>query len=189
MAPDRPVTEAQRKKFQKLALDIQRQIALERTLLAHAKYEPPLRGKYPEDKYKLIVDHVDNMADMIYAMGSSIEKLSPIWRANLTKKAMSARKTYVATIMTAFKLVSAALAAKTSLPPYLHYPKDALSEFGDKIRQLPESESSYLDDPAFTVFAAYFLNSGSFVLELQALLEIIRDLVGVDSPGHWMQIA
>lgn len=52
--------------------------------------------------------------------------------------------------MTAFKLVSAALAAKTSLPPYLHYPKDALSDFGDKIRQLPESERSYLDDPAFT---------------------------------------
>jgi hypothetical protein len=68
IAPDRPITEKQRKKFQKLTLDIQRQIALERTLLAHAKYEPPLRGKYPQDKYAKILDSVDNMADMIFAM-------------------------------------------------------------------------------------------------------------------------
>lgn len=81
MAPDRPVTAAQRKKFQKLALDIQRQIALERTLLAHAKFEPPLRGKYPEDKYKQILEHVDNMADMIYAMVCVTNwKVTKVWR-------------------------------------------------------------------------------------------------------------
>jgi hypothetical protein len=56
----------------------------------------------------------------------------------------------IATIMTGFKLVSASLAAKTSLPPYLHYPKDALAEFGHTIRHLPTSESSYFQDPAFT---------------------------------------
>jgi hypothetical protein len=62
--------EQQRKKFAKLALSIQRQIALERTLLAHAKYEPPLRGKYPQEKYAKLLDTVDNMADMVYAMVS-----------------------------------------------------------------------------------------------------------------------
>ncbi|KAG2188463.1 hypothetical protein INT44_001216, partial [Umbelopsis vinacea] len=62
--------EQQRKKFAKLALGIQRQIALERTLLAHAKYEPPLRGKYPQEKYAKLLDTVDNMADMVYAMVS-----------------------------------------------------------------------------------------------------------------------
>lgn len=74
--PDSPITEKQRKKFQKLALDIQRQIALERTLLAHAKYEPPLRGKYPQAKYAKILDHVDNMADMIFAMVGAVIALS-----------------------------------------------------------------------------------------------------------------
>ncbi|GAB5586100.1 hypothetical protein Unana1_01000 [Umbelopsis nana] len=188
LSPDSPITEKQRKKFQKLALDIQRQIALERILLAHAKYEPPLRGKYPQAKYAKILDHVDNMADMIFAMGSSIENLSPVWREDLTRKVKQARNTYVATVMTGFKLVTAALAAKTSFPPYLHYPKDALAEFGDIIRQLPSSECSYLNDPAFTVFAAYFLNSSAFVMELQKLIETTQDLVGVDMPSHWMEL-
>jgi hypothetical protein len=62
------ISERQRKKFIKLALNIQREIALERTLLAHAKYEPPLRGKYPQEKYAKLLDTVDNMADMVYAM-------------------------------------------------------------------------------------------------------------------------
>ncbi|KAI9279412.1 hypothetical protein BC943DRAFT_355200 [Umbelopsis sp. AD052] len=174
--------EQQRKKFAKLALSIQRQIALERTLLAHAKYEPPLRGKYPQEKYAKLLDTVDNMADMVYAMGASLEKLPPFLREDLSRKAKEARKTYIATVMTGFKLVSAALAAKTSLPPYLHYPKDALREFGEKIRQVPNTDSSYFKDPGYTVFAAYFLNSGSFVMELQKLLEIMEDLVGIDTP-------
>ena len=67
---DSHLSEQQRKIFAKLALNIQRQIALERTLLAHAKYEPPLRGKYPQDKYAKLLDTVDNMADMVYAMVS-----------------------------------------------------------------------------------------------------------------------
>lgn len=72
---DSHLGEQQRKKFAKLALNIQRQIALERTLLAHAKYEPPLRGKYPQDKYAKLLDTVDNMADMVYAMVSDRQML------------------------------------------------------------------------------------------------------------------
>jgi hypothetical protein len=40
-----------------------------------------------------------------------------------------------------------------------------------------------------SVAAAYFLNSGSFVMELQKLLEVVQDLVGIDSPSEWMRLA
>lgn len=61
-------TKEQIKAFRKLALAIQRQIGDERTFLKLAVFEPPMRGKFPAAKYQILVDKVENMADLVVLM-------------------------------------------------------------------------------------------------------------------------
>ena len=56
------------KKFSKLALELRRQIAEERVLLHHTKYEPPLRGFFPASSYATLVEKMDNMSDLVINM-------------------------------------------------------------------------------------------------------------------------
>lgn len=58
----------QQKGFRRLALSIRRQIADERILLAHARYEPPLRGKFPKKNYAQILEIVDSLSGLVYCM-------------------------------------------------------------------------------------------------------------------------
>lgn len=70
-------TENQRKMFRKLALDVQRQIADERTLLANAKFEPPLRGQFPINEYTVLLQSAENMADLVESMVSPLPSSPP----------------------------------------------------------------------------------------------------------------
>lgn len=56
------------KNFGKLAMGLRRQIAEERTLLHHTRFEPPLRGYYPASSYTTLVDKMDNMSDLVINM-------------------------------------------------------------------------------------------------------------------------
>ncbi|ORY00086.1 hypothetical protein K493DRAFT_211684 [Basidiobolus meristosporus CBS 931.73] len=143
-SPEGLFTERYRKNFQKLVVNIQQQIAAEKVLLVHTKYEPPLRGKYPRDKYAKILEYVENMTHVLHAVELSLEKLSPEWRAELSLKTKEPRNNYVATVLAGFKHVSAGLAAKISFPPYLCYPKDALAQ-----STLPSFQYTRLKDPDF----------------------------------------
>lgn len=65
---DEKPTKNQKKAFRKLFLDVQRHIADSRTLLAHSKFEPPLRGKFPAEEYAILLQKVENMADLVQSM-------------------------------------------------------------------------------------------------------------------------
>lgn len=56
------------KAFGKLALELRRQVAEERILLHDASYEPPLRGYFPAASYTVLVEKMDNMADLVINM-------------------------------------------------------------------------------------------------------------------------
>lgn len=61
-------SEEQIKAFRKLAMQVQSQISDERTFLKLSVFEPSLRGKFPADKYKILVDKVESMADLLVLM-------------------------------------------------------------------------------------------------------------------------
>lgn len=61
-------TPQQTKGFRKLAINIRRQIADERTFHKLAVFEPPLRGRFPKESYQVILEKVDNMADLVFDM-------------------------------------------------------------------------------------------------------------------------
>ena len=68
---DKP-SDSQIKSIRRLAFDLQRQIADERTFLKLAVFEPPLRGRFPSKTYGTIVEHVNNMVNLIYDMVNNI---------------------------------------------------------------------------------------------------------------------
>ena len=62
------LTKDQVKGFRRMGLNIRRQIADERLFLGHARFEPPLRGRFPIEVYKIVLEKVDNMADLVTDM-------------------------------------------------------------------------------------------------------------------------
>lgn len=63
-------TKEQKKGFRRLTLDLRRQIAEERTYMHLSSYEPPLRGRFPAERYKAVLETVDSMADLVAGMVS-----------------------------------------------------------------------------------------------------------------------
>jgi hypothetical protein len=68
VSKDESPTDNQRKQFRKLTLEVQRQLADERTLLMNARFEPPLRGTFPSKEYTALLQSVENMADLVESM-------------------------------------------------------------------------------------------------------------------------
>lgn len=68
VSKDESPTDNQRKQFRKLTLEVQRQLADERTLLTNARFEPPLRGTFPSKEYTTLLQSVENMADLVESM-------------------------------------------------------------------------------------------------------------------------
>ncbi|KAI7855313.1 hypothetical protein BDC45DRAFT_583069 [Circinella umbellata] len=56
-----------------MGLNIRHQIADERLFLAHTRFEPPLRGRFPIKVYKIVLEKVNNMADLVTDMASRIK--------------------------------------------------------------------------------------------------------------------
>ncbi|CAO3607767.1 unnamed protein product [Cunninghamella echinulata] len=181
-------TRRQIKHFRKLTLDIRRQIADERNLLAHAKYEPPLRGKFPVENYTRILNITDNMADLVGGMGYNIRRIRPEWRKQIANSLMKERREYLSNIMTTLKLISTTLLAKAPLPPFLLQPNEAMDRFSKILENEITLRVKDMEDPSFTSYSAYMMNASSFVKELNDLLEATTALVGVDAPDLWLKV-
>lgn len=88
-------TPGQRKAFRKLALGIRRQIADEQTFLKLSKMEPPMRGRFPVEVYAVLVEKVDNMADLLEGMAYASRSIDRSWQHNLVQVIRQQRKEYV----------------------------------------------------------------------------------------------
>ncbi|CAO3597555.1 unnamed protein product [Absidia cylindrospora] len=176
----------QQKAFRRIALDIRRQIADERNLLAHAKYEPPLRGKFQAKRYSQILEIVDSLGALVTSMGHAIRTVNGVWRKQIGTTLLNERREYLASIMTTLKLLSTTLAAKTPLPPYMVEPAEARARFAKILEHQINVRPTDMEDPSFPSYSTYMMNGSAFVTELQELLEAVTDLVGVEDPEEWL---
>lgn len=92
---DAPTRTANRKMFRKFAYTIRRQIKGERVLLEQSRFEPALRGIFPEEKYLYILQVLDNIQNLMVEMEFSYGQLSHSWRAMITKDTWKERKILV----------------------------------------------------------------------------------------------
>ncbi|KAI9251490.1 hypothetical protein BDA99DRAFT_563757 [Phascolomyces articulosus] len=187
MPGDKP-SDAQVKSVRRLAFDLQRQIADERTFLKLAVFEPPLRGTFPSKTYGTIIEGVNNMVDLIYDMAFSIRNLDPSWRYKVALSATRERKDYYASLLTTLKLLSSTMAAKMALPPYMLSPKEAMDRYSESLYENFRITDNHLSNPSFLNYSAYLVSSVAFVDELQKVLSAVEDLVGIEDPIEWMKI-
>ncbi|CEJ05363.1 hypothetical protein RMCBS344292_19306 [Rhizopus microsporus] len=183
---DEPITDKQSKGFQKLAIELRRQIAEEHTLLHQANYEPPLRGYFPAENYKTLVQIVDNMSDLVINMASSLARVKPEWKRHIGSILGRERKEYLSSILSTLKMISSTLYAKTSLPPYMLSPIECRENFVNILEKKIMIEPSDIANPSFPSYSSYLMNSLVFVDELQVLLSVVQDLVGVENPEQWL---
>ncbi|ORX50435.1 hypothetical protein DM01DRAFT_300539 [Hesseltinella vesiculosa] len=174
------------KAFKTLALDIRRQIADERNLLAHTKYEPPLRGKFPLRRYTNIVQIVDNLADLVISMGYTLQEMDNQWREKITAAMVNERRDYLVLILTNLKLISSALASKAPLPPYMPTPQAAKQKYAKVLQHRLSLHHGDMDQPSLTPYGSYMMNGSAFIDEVQLLLEEVTELVGTEDPEEWL---
>ncbi|KAI8391663.1 uncharacterized protein BYT42DRAFT_509805 [Radiomyces spectabilis] len=168
------------KMFRKLAVDLRRQIEDERNLLSHAKFEPPLRGQFPLKDYQVIIEKVDNMADLVFSMGHAARHIKPLWRESIATALIRERKEYLSSVMTTLKLISTTLASKSAMPPYMISPEEARVRFARSLEQKINVRPEQIADIAFSSYSTFMMASSAFNSELQALLEAVQGLVGIE---------
>ncbi|KAG0167527.1 hypothetical protein DFQ30_005988 [Apophysomyces sp. BC1015] len=183
-----PVSDYRIKAFTKRTSELRRQTADERTLLHLAAFEPPLRGKFPAETYKTIMEAVDNMATLVYCMGYTAIRMDPARRRLLGTAVPLEGKDYLACVMTTFKVISATMAAKTQLPPYMIAPREARERYERALKNTSGSLNQATTFNNDTSYSAHVVNSLAFVSELQRLLDVATDLLGSEKPEEWLLI-
>ncbi|KAI8097873.1 uncharacterized protein B0P05DRAFT_576782 [Gilbertella persicaria] len=175
-----------RELFNSVANAIRRQIQGERVLLEQSRFEPALRGIFPEAKYLHILQVLENILSLIIEMEFSMEKIPYEWRMMITRETWKERKEMISSYLIALHLGSYALINKSPIPPYVIRPTKARRNLTNKARKLPALQFQHLGEREYTYFSSYIMNSEQLSVELELLIATIRDLVGPDSVSIWL---
>lgn len=93
------VNKTNRKLFHVVAECIRQQIKGERVLLEQSRFEPALRGIFPEDKYLHILQILENILSLMLEMVFAFDKITPRWRIMILKDTWKERKIQVKDIL------------------------------------------------------------------------------------------
>ncbi|GAA5810877.1 hypothetical protein MFLAVUS_004305 [Mucor flavus] len=183
---DELVRTENRKLFRSVAASIRRQIKGERVLLEQSRFEPALRGIFPEDKYLHILQILDNILSLMMQMEFSLDKIPLQWRMMIVSDTWEERKAMISSFLIALHLGSNALTNKAPLPPYVLRPTKARRILTNRGRKLPAMRFKHLGEREYTYFSAYLMNSEQLAVEIELLISTICDLVGPDSVSLWL---
>ncbi|CAO3628551.1 unnamed protein product [Cunninghamella blakesleeana] len=181
------IKESNQKLFRTFAINIRQQIKITRTLMEQSRFEPLLRGTFPEKKYLKLLQVLDNILNLMLQMEMALHKMNSDWRLSIINETWGERKTMISSILTSLQLASNALINKAPLPPYIIRPTKARRVLTDKVRKLPIFQMDNLDHPEYTFYSAYLMNSEQLAVEIEVLIATIRDLVGPDSISVWFE--
>lgn len=84
------------------------------------------------------------------------------------------------------KLLSATLASKMALPPFMLSPTELRLRLARKMSQAITRYPENLDNDTFPSYCAFAVNSFKFSGELAEVMECIEKLVGVEDPQQWL---
>lgn len=183
---DEHVRLTNRKIFRSVAASIRRQIQGERVLLEQSRFEPALRGVFPEDKYLHILQILDNLLSLMLEMEFSLDKIPLSWRMMIVKDTWKERKAMISSYLIALHLGSNALTSKAPMPPYVLRPTKARRNLTNRARRLPAMQFKHLGEREYTFFSTYLMNSEQLAVEIELLIATICDLVGPDSVSLWL---
>ncbi|CAO3682173.1 unnamed protein product [Rhizopus stolonifer] len=175
-----------RKLFQAVATKVHQQIKGERVLLEQSRFEPTLRGTFPESKYIHLLQVLENILSLLVGMEFVIQKISFEWRMMVVRDTWKARKQMIASYLTALHMSSDSLTNKAPLPPYVIRPTKARRVLTNLARRMSIFKREHLGDREYTYYSTYVMNSEQLAVELELLVATVRDLVGPDSASIWL---
>ncbi|KAI7870338.1 hypothetical protein BDF14DRAFT_1773232 [Spinellus fusiger] len=187
-ANGKPPTASQIKIFNKISLNIKRQIEDERSFLFLSTFEPPLHGKFPKQEYATILSCVDNMSELVSSMAYCSRNVDSSWTHLFVDGFLQERRQYLSAVITTLKLTSASLATKMPLPPYLVSPMDLRDRYSSILQQEIQGNFLKTSSSAFTCLMSYVMNHHTFVQQTQQLLDSVESLVGTDDPVEWLNV-
>ncbi|KAI8059103.1 hypothetical protein BC940DRAFT_314415 [Gongronella butleri] len=179
--------ETNQKLFKTFANSIRQHIKITRALMEQSRFEPTLRGPFPEKQYLKLLQVLDNILNIMLQMELALEKIDTRYRLNIVNVTWTERKDMIASILTALQVASNALVNKTPLPPYIIRPTKARRTLTDKVRHLPPFSIERLGEPEYTYYSTYLMNSEQLAVEVEVLVATVRDLVGPDSVSVYLE--
>lgn len=84
------------------------------------------------------------------------------------------------------KLLSATMASKMALPPFMLSPEELRRRFAEQLSEVITQCPEQLDNATFPSYCAYAVNSYKFSQELEEVIECIEQLVGIEDPEQWL---
>ncbi|KAI8339322.1 hypothetical protein BD560DRAFT_412681 [Blakeslea trispora] len=173
--------------FDSVAKVIRYQIQGERVLLEQSRFEPALRGVFPEEKYLHILQILENILSLVVEMEFAMGKIPYEWRMAVVKDTWKERKEMISSYLSALYMGSFALINKSPIPPYVIRPTKARRILTNKARKLPIFQIQNIGEREYTYYSSYLMSSEQLAVEIELLVATIRDLVGPDSVSIWLK--
>lgn len=181
-------TANQIKAFRQLTVHLQRQLKDEHTYLALSKLEPPLKGKFPFETYQILIEKLNNMADLLEGMAYTSRYMDGSWRHRLIRVLDEEKLDYVACLLTIMRQLSATLLAKMPLPPYLISPNDLKDKLSQKLCAVIAMHPEQVRNDTYPSYCAYSVASYIFTQELNEAAACVEKLLGVENPQVWLSL-
>jgi hypothetical protein len=93
----------------------------------------------------------------------------------------------LAVVLTSIQLATNSLVNKLPLPPAVLRPTWARMRLTEQARMCPALQKDHMGDNAYLYYSAYLMNSEQFCVEIEALLDCIKELVGESNVSLWLK--
>ncbi|KAF9923506.1 hypothetical protein FBU30_006443 [Linnemannia zychae] len=173
--------DADRLAFQKVEHQLQTKLIKIYQLLELSEKEPRLKGTFPKELYKQIVQCCQNILDRMVSMRMTAQLLSIEVRDLVTGPMNYYRRDMVGALLLYFSVLSSSLASKTPLPPYLPSARLARLRVIYLVRQAISAHQEITGKDQYTYIYYYAYSSAleEVIEELELLAILIKPLVGV----------
>ncbi|KAG1140030.1 hypothetical protein G6F36_015875 [Rhizopus arrhizus] len=95
------------------------------------------------------------MADLVMGMAYATRSIDRSWQRNLVSAIRDGRTEYLSSILSLMKLLSATMASKVTLPPFLVSPDETRIRFVKRLTQEIASCPQQLDNATFPNYCAF----------------------------------
>ncbi|KAI8456293.1 Fusaric acid resistance protein-like-domain-containing protein [Phakopsora pachyrhizi] len=137
-------------------------------LLSATQHEPRLKGPFPTERYRTMLNGCQSLLDTIHSLGSVTSRKD--WFKSMRKEFLlpvkAEHKDMVGNLLLYFGLLSTSIELKSPLPPYLPPANQARQRLFNKIKKLTEND--------------YFLLLFAFLVALKKIVKEL-ELIGVEA--------
>lgn len=154
--------------------------------LQFARYEPPIQGAWPKDKYQQILSIQRELLDLLVAFANNLVCMNPEWTEPLLRRTGWHDRDLMSDCLAILFMTSNAIKTGGALPQLV--PSPLIDRFYDRLERLQESDTesllpkvltkTTLENPGYASFAVGSVISAAIVLRIDRLLLVAKELVG-----------